>query len=422
MKDGIANLALTSIGAGILSLSFAYSTIGLWPGVVLSLMAGYLTFASCSVIIRYCATFKKESYGELTYHVFGPMGRSLLQGSIILHVVGVMIVYLVIIGDMLVGNDNTKPPYNGLLPFLLGIHVDLPFYVSRWFVTGTLLVVIGTPMFVARDLNTVSKFSKLSVFFLLYLGGTLVFLSVISRVQGKMPIDEVILWPDVDSLGGGVDLISAILKVFAVNALAFTCQFNLASVHNSLQDNRTSIMLHVVKSSIALCGGLYIVVAVAGYALFGSSIEGDVLKNLTIDFASTLIGRHLATVVIGIAIAAYTFCLLTNFALKVWAVRNACCELLIGCQASLLTRRSFYLSSALLVLFSFIVSIIVPSVWFVVSLVGSTACVTFSYVFPGMLLYRVPAKAGDKTIGVIGIVLAALMAVSGIVSTLHTHK
>ncbi len=62
---------------------------------------------------------------------------------------------------------------------------------------------------------------------------------------------------------------------------------------------------------------LYSLVATSGYALFGSSTEGDVLKSLTISFVETLVPRPAAHMLIyGVAFS-YTFNLLVNFVLKV---------------------------------------------------------------------------------------------------------
>jgi hypothetical protein len=83
---------------------------------------------------------------------------------------------------------------------------------------------------------------------------------------------------------------------------------------------------------------------VAGYALFGSATDGDVLKDLTARFVATLVPRALArAMVYGVALS-YTLCLLANFVLKVRR-RNAASEARIGplglacaaCASGLLT-------------------------------------------------------------------------------------
>lgn len=120
---------------------------------------------------RYASRRGKRTYSELVKDEFGVAGARVLQTSIIIHVagtvvgriqlgrcwqcaeklpscfahhsishinsalalallVGVMIVYLIIIADMLVG---AAPDWNGVLPTLLGRH-DGVWYLSRPFV------------------------------------------------------------------------------------------------------------------------------------------------------------------------------------------------------------------------------------------------------------------------------------------------
>jgi len=420
-KGGVANLALTAIGAGILSLPHAYCSVGLLFGLVISILAALCTLKSTSIIATRCAKAKKESYGQLVGSIFGQGAESTLQGSIILHVFGVMIVYLVILADILVGPAGSK---NGLIPFMLG-SAGKSWMVSRWFVTLVSLVTVVAPMLMARNLTAVSRFSRASVYLLLYVAATLLLLAGVALFQGQSGIADVQMlptWSTIGGYGGLLGFLSATLTVFSVTALAYTCQFNVVAVHNSLSDNRTVNMSKVLRVSVSLCGGLYICVATSGYVLFGSKTDGDVLNNLTVQFASGLLGQHLAAVVVGLALVAYSLSLQVNFILKVWAVRQALCEATLGVDANSLRTLPYHLTSFSLVSLAFCISIFVPSVWFMVSLVGSTACATFSYVFPGMILIRQPWTKQDKVIGIGAIWLASVLAITGILNTLNGHS
>lgn len=189
-------------------------------------------------------------------------------------------------------------------------------------------------------------------------------------------------------------------------------------MHNSLVDNRTAAMLSVLRHAIALCALLYGSLAVAGYTLFGSATEGDVLKNLTVKYAATLVGQRPAEALIVFIVAANTLNLLVNFVLKVWAVRDSVVELALQRPAASLPLPQWYGLTAALVAASYGVSVVVPSVWFLVSLVGSTACVTFSYVFPGLLLFRKAKTAGGRAAGAGAVALAAAMATTAVINTL----
>ena len=213
-------------------------------------------------------------------------------------------------------------------------------------------------------------------------------------------------------------------------------------------------------------------VLTSGYALFGEDTEGDVLKNLTARAVSHLVPVGLAhSLVYGIAVA-FSFNLLVNFVLKVgwpglawaglgwpglawagqglpgavvwlagfgggsrcrwlaactikpsapvlaatnvqvWAVRESVCELALGVPALQLAAGPFYCSTALLVAAAFGISIMVPSIYQLLALVGSTACVTFSYVFPSLLILRcqrgLAARAGALGLLTLGAAMAAI--------------
>lgn len=54
---------------------------------------------------------------------------------------GVLLVYLIIIGDLLVGTE--KSGYNGLITSMLDIHTGDVWYVSRFFVVRLLATTTG---------------------------------------------------------------------------------------------------------------------------------------------------------------------------------------------------------------------------------------------------------------------------------------
>jgi amino acid permease len=151
--QAVSNLVLTSIGAGMLSLPKAYATIGLVPGVLISLFAGLCTFVCCKTIVVNCAVHAKDSYGGVVGHLFGRFGYAALQGSIIVHVFGVMVVYMVILGDILVGDGSS-----GIIPYVMGYRG-----VSRSLVVGILIVAIIMPMLIPRRLDRDGSLSRASV-------------------------------------------------------------------------------------------------------------------------------------------------------------------------------------------------------------------------------------------------------------------
>lgn len=152
----------------------------------------------------------------------------------------------------------------------------------------------------------------------------------------------------------------------------------------------------------------------AGYALFGPNTDGDVLKNLTSAFVSTLLPAVLADAVVYFIALSFVFNLLVNFVLKVrpgaassrgttgshggwhwpcnpipqpppppftatqfphsrtthppthpqvWAVRENLCDLALGMPAHRLPNPLYYAVTGLLVVVAYAISIMVPSVY-----------------------------------------------------------
>ena len=97
---------------------------------------------------------------------------------------------------------------------------------------------------------------------------------------------------------------------------------------------------------------------------------------------------------------------------QVWAVRENVCELALGVPALHLTAAPFYSATALLVAGAFGISVMVPSIYQLLALVGSTACVTFSYVFPSLLILRcqrgLAVRAGALGLLTLGAAMAAI--------------
>ncbi|GAB4819195.1 hypothetical protein N2152v2_006241 [Parachlorella kessleri] len=381
---GICNLAVTAVGAGMLALPKAFASVGILLGVGLFIAVCFLTYFSSSIIIRWAHSLRKETYGEVIRARFGCTGARILQGSIIVHVAGVMIVYCIIIADMLV---------------------------------GVLLAVLVVPMLISRDLTVVARYSRLSVFMMLALAVSIAGLAALAVAQGKAAAVHVLPVPSAMGDGTPFDVVATVLTVISVACLAFTCQFNLIPVHKSLKNPELPNMLRITRLSIALCALLYITIALSGYVLFGKETEGDVLKNLTIKFVGGLLPHEFGVFFINAIVICNTFNLLCNFVLKVWAVRDNVAELALGVTACQLPLVHYYGLTYLLVALAYGLSIVIPSVYLLVSLVGSTACVTFSYIFPGLLVIKGDSRGVARAFAYGAVALAGVMACTAVYNT-----
>lgn len=413
-RGGVSNLVVTAVGAGMLAMPKALATGGIVIGIGIAGLAAFMTIFSAYIIVSFASNDGAKSYEELIRYSFGNRGASILSSSIIIHVFGVMIVYLMIIADQLVGKS---PDYEGLLPSLL----EKPGgkgWLSREAVTGCLILSVVAPLLISRSLAFLSRFSRASVGLLLALATLLLGLAGVALFEQKAATDIHVLPSSIQSWGELGNFFSSLLAVLAVSALAFTLHFNLIPIHRSLRDSREGTMHKATRYAVGIAGMLYITVGMAGYILYGSHADGDVLKNLTIRSVSRLIPSRIATPILAFIVCAMTINLLVNFVLKVWAVREALCELVLSRKSLELTKFAYYMLTGFIVGAAYVTSIFIPSVWLLVSLVGSTACVTFSYAFPGLILYQRAVSGYDKAAGLAAVILAIVMATTAIFNAL----
>lgn len=95
----VFNLSTTIVGAGIMALPATMKVLGLVPGLVMIVLAAFLTDASIELLVRFSRAVGARSYGAAMGDAFGWWGRRLLQVCVVINNVGVMIVYMIIIGN-----------------------------------------------------------------------------------------------------------------------------------------------------------------------------------------------------------------------------------------------------------------------------------------------------------------------------------
>lgn len=94
----VFNLATTIIGAGIMALPATMKVLGLGLGIALIIFMAILTEASIEFLLRFSRAGKSVSYGGLMGDAFGKSGKILLQVCVLVNNIGVLIVYMIIIG------------------------------------------------------------------------------------------------------------------------------------------------------------------------------------------------------------------------------------------------------------------------------------------------------------------------------------
>lgn len=101
-SGAVFNLSTTIVGAGIMALPATMKVLGLIPGIALIIFMAFLTESSIEFLLRFSRTSKSVSYGGLMGDAFGNYGRMLIQLCVLVNNIGVLVVYMIIIGTFLI--------------------------------------------------------------------------------------------------------------------------------------------------------------------------------------------------------------------------------------------------------------------------------------------------------------------------------
>lgn len=127
----VFNLSTTIVGAGIMALPATMKVLGLGLGIVMIIFMAFLTEASIELILRFSRAGKSSSYGGLMGDAFGKYGKIMLQICVMINNIGVLIVYMIIIGMtyILFLQISVSVSFVLLVPYLGKVFVDLFAYL-----------------------------------------------------------------------------------------------------------------------------------------------------------------------------------------------------------------------------------------------------------------------------------------------------
>ena len=104
IHGAVFNLTTSIIGAGIMALPATMKVLGLVLGFVLIILMAILSEISVELLIRFSVLYESRSYGEVVQFAMGRTARVLSEICIIVNNGGVLVVYLIIMGDVMSGS------------------------------------------------------------------------------------------------------------------------------------------------------------------------------------------------------------------------------------------------------------------------------------------------------------------------------
>ncbi|KAI4346755.1 hypothetical protein L6164_007625 [Bauhinia variegata] len=392
-SGAVFNLSTTIIGAGIMALPATLRELGMLPGLAMIIFMAFLTDKSIEFMMRFTRAGKFLSYGSLMGGSFGKYGKAFLQICVMVNNIGVLIVYMIIIGDVLSGTSSTEAHHSGILEGWFGVH----WWTGRTFVLLFTTLAIFAPLASFKRIDSLRFTSALSVALAVVFLVIAVGIAIIKLISGGIEMPR--LLPVVT----GFSSFFKLFTVVPVLVTAYICHYNVHSIDNELED--ASQMQGVVRTALALCSSVYIMISFFGFLLFGEGTLDDVLANFDTD-----LGIPFGAVLNDAVRLSYAAHLMLVFPVVFYPLRLNIDGLLFS-KSRPLVLDNFRFASITVILISliFVGANFIPSIWDAFQFTGATAAVCLGFIFPAAITLRDRfnlATRSDKILAVIMIVLA----------------
>ncbi|XP_020530825.1 putative sodium-coupled neutral amino acid transporter 7 isoform X4 [Amborella trichopoda] len=256
-SGAVFNLSTTIVGAGIMALPATMKVLGLGPGLFAVVLAAFLTEKSIDMVGRASRAAKVGSYAGLMGDTFGPIGRALLQVCVVTNNLGVLIVYMIIIGDVLSGTTSADGiHHSGVVVGWFGEHL----WTSRGSVLILSTILVLAPLCSLKRVDSLRYTSALSVALAVVFVVVTAGVAVMKLLEGS--IDEPRMLPDITDQASFWKLFT----VVPVLITAYVCHYSVHPIENELEDQ--SQMGSIVRTSLILCACVYMATSLFGFLLF----------------------------------------------------------------------------------------------------------------------------------------------------------
>ncbi|CAN8317566.1 unnamed protein product [Cochlearia groenlandica] len=406
----VFNVSTSIVGAGIMSIPAAFKVLGVIPSLSIIFIIAWLSNLSAGFLMKSTMAGESTTYAGVMRESFGKTGSVAVQVVSMVVTFGSMIIFSIIIGDVISGNENGGTIHLGLLQEWFGSH----WWNTRFFGLLFIFVFVFLPLVLCRRVDRLALSSAVSFLLALLFVVISSVLAIIALVQGKTKSPR--LFPDLSN--GGVSFFS-LFTASPVIVTAFTFHFNLHPVGFELKDPLD--VISATRISVILCATIYSATGLFCYLLFGDSTMTDVLMNFD-QSSNSSIGSLLNDIVR----LSYAIHLMLVFPLLNFSLRASLDELLFPMGISLVNddKRFFGLTFPILIS-CFLAAIAIPDIWYFFQFLGSTSTVSIAFIFPAAIVLRNVngiSTLREKTVASVMLVLAVATSIIAISSNIYSFR
>lgn len=406
VSGAVFNVSTSIVGAGIMSIPATLKVLGVVPAFSLIILVAVLADVSVEFLVRSTYSGDTTTYAGVIGESFGRAGSVLVQVFVMITNWGCLIVYLIILGDVLSGNEHGESQHVGVLQEWFGSS----WCTARPFALLLVVVFILLPLLLYRRVESLRYSSAVSVLLAIVFVSISSVMAFSALVQGRTQTPR--LFPDLNGNVSFFDLFTAV----PVIVTAFTFHFNVHPISSEL--GKPSKMILATRISVLLCATIYFAVGFFGYLLFGDSIASDILVNFDGSSDNPLLNDLVRL--------SYALHLVLVFPLLNFSLRGNTDELLFPKKPALATDTTRFLSLTFIILaLTYLAAITIPDIWIFFQYVGSTTAVSLSLIFPAAIILRdvrgVSSKK-DKVIATVMVILAVVTSTIAIVTNIYNSS
>lgn len=375
----------------------AFNMLGLIPGLtIMILMACLVLFTLASLISATASTGAGHSYGALVRRTVGGTADHALQIAVLLNCYVMNIVFVVVLGDIIVG---TAPEYAGLLPELLKYAgLDLSpancVWLGRPMVLGVLSLCVLLPLSSMRSMEKLAVVNVVGVASNGLFAALMLALAACAAANGVLQPPKLLPnWSDFGSSSAMIAMSLATIVPVLLNTNV--CHQSLHPLMPLLRPYSVGRMQLLAASALMICNALYLTVTLCAGLVFGDSLDADVLANVNVAAMGPLIGPAAALVMAGAVRVGYLLSLVGSYVLLCYPLRQCIGDLMLpGGQRAVF--ENWQVLTVALVGSVYGIGCYLPSIWGALAMIGATASTVQAFIIPGLVVLSVE-RAGKQS-------------------------
>ncbi|CAD2217700.1 amino acid permease-like protein [Angomonas deanei] len=260
------SLAVTTMGAGILTLPSAYSNAAVFPATILLFFVAYLTVVSVDFIVLAIEKLGLNSYEEITETLCGPVALEIIRYMLLVYNIGSAIGYLVVLGDVF----EPLTYYTMNSPYFHALRTSKHILLLFW-------LVVVLPMTCVPTLGALHHTSFLAITATMFISFLIVFRyfvpNTVVEAEGVGALapnnNSVPLW-----WHGKHPFLALPIIMFS-----FDCQSLVFQVYASLSVMTRYNMRKVAVLSLIVSGGIHAAVGLFGYLSNTDDVRENIISN-----------------------------------------------------------------------------------------------------------------------------------------------